>query len=607
MPQGNKQSRIIKFALLGLLAGLLLLLCVAVPAGVLRYKKTEADSACQHNLTAARGEAFSEFDSVRVTIDVLADGKPAAGVSVSPDGHRWYTPEDGKLSLDLVPGIYNFKASYKNRLSTVEWPIREDTDNALVIDVVKAPEAPELLLVEAEAGETMVYPLAISEADSVSITKEIDHVSVVRHKGGFALKIQAADLPYCFYHVTLRAENEWGRSESHVGIKLPRDEKVIPIYTVKELAAIRDNLSGNYCLMNDLDMSAVDEWKPIGTVEYPFTGTFDGGGFEITGFHAPDRVEEEKGFALFSYVDHAEIGNVIIRDPDITPQKAAPSSYSSGFLGIAAQSLVENCAVIGGRVAPNQGSASGVLTGGGDGILRNIFNSADVSCAAPNKELKNTGGVVGSFGGYGSYLANEGEVSGSHLTGGIVGFLNDGHLTRCVNSGYIWGSTMVGEYPAGAIVQSADWSALSDSYFLMGKVPGGGRAFTESSVRSLIPVTQEQMKTDSQLPLIGSFTGEAAVWGYASLDADGPVPLGIFREQTEAPNVSRQGNKIVIPAADGVIYFYTCDGSNPRLGQQSESIDITLAEDETLTIFAARSGSLDSETVNYTAEGGTGK
>src|SRR5438477_101715 len=39
---------------------------------------------------------------------------------------------------------------------------------------------------------------------------------------------------------------------------------------------LRNNLSGNYCLGADLDLSGVHNWIPIGDYDRPFSGTLDG-------------------------------------------------------------------------------------------------------------------------------------------------------------------------------------------------------------------------------------------------------------------------------------------------------------------------------------------
>ena len=50
----------------------------------------------------------------------------------------------------------------------------------------------------------------------------------------------------------------------------------IPIRTAQELDNIRNNLSGKYILMNDIDLGEYENWVPIGTKKQPFSGIFDG-------------------------------------------------------------------------------------------------------------------------------------------------------------------------------------------------------------------------------------------------------------------------------------------------------------------------------------------
>ena len=56
------------------------------------------------------------------------------------------------------------------------------------------------------------------------------------------------------------------------------------IKNADDLANIKNNLSGKYILMNDIDLKGVD-WESIGTIpmgkEGCFSGVFDGNGYEI--------------------------------------------------------------------------------------------------------------------------------------------------------------------------------------------------------------------------------------------------------------------------------------------------------------------------------------
>ena len=71
----------------------------------------------------------------------------------------------------------------------------------------------------------------------------------------------------------------------------------------------------NYMQQADIQLST-DQWVPIGTWDNPFTGTFNGNGFEIAGLTMTDPDAEIIG--LFGVAQNAHIYNVVLRDCDIT-------------------------------------------------------------------------------------------------------------------------------------------------------------------------------------------------------------------------------------------------------------------------------------------------
>ena len=57
-------------------------------------------------------------------------------------------------------------------------------------------------------------------------------------------------------------------------------EGYIGIYTVEDFDYLRNSSTGQYILMNDIDMSNIDSWNGIN-----FQGTFDGNNYEILNYH----------------------------------------------------------------------------------------------------------------------------------------------------------------------------------------------------------------------------------------------------------------------------------------------------------------------------------
>jgi hypothetical protein len=282
-------------------------------------------------------------------------------------------------------------------------------------------------------------------------------------------------------------------------------------------------------------MSGIHDWEPIGAGDYPFMGVFDGGGHEITGFHCTGA--RDASFSLMGETRNAEIRNVIFREPVIAPSAVTDDKYCFSVIAGGSNGLTENCAVIGGRVAPAGGGAVG-LVGSNSGILLSCFNSADVICVSPKSALQNTGGVVGNNTGYCAYLANEGEVYGTHLQGGICGWHHGGAIVRSINSGYVWGHTLVGEFPPGGIVHTVnDGAHCAYGYFVRGEAATGGKAFTQGTLNSLMPIDREDLQNPAAMPYLGSFEGENPDWAFWPANAKGPVPYGVFQhlQGREAP------------------------------------------------------------------------
>ena len=135
-------------------------------------------------------------------------------------------------------------------------------------------------------------------------------------------------------------------------------EEVIEISTAEELAAVNDNLSGNYILTADIDLEGA-EWTPIGSFvfegeteeeqvvpngEYAFTGTFDGNGHTISNL----VINQPEGMAigLFGCISETEIGGFTLENAEVTGTLMAAGvvgySYCSTVSDITAKDVSVN-------------------------------------------------------------------------------------------------------------------------------------------------------------------------------------------------------------------------------------------------------------------------
>ena len=73
-------------------------------------------------------------------------------------------------------------------------------------------------------------------------------------------------------------------------------------------------LDGNYMQNADITMSQT-EWEPIGTETDPFTGQYNGNGYEIRGLTMTSPTVKTVGF--FGFAENAQLCNITLRDLDI--------------------------------------------------------------------------------------------------------------------------------------------------------------------------------------------------------------------------------------------------------------------------------------------------
>ena len=134
-------------------------------------------------------------------------------------------------------------------------------------------------------------------------------------------------------------------------------------------------------LENDIKLTEGEAWIPIGTGEgTPFSGTFDGGGFKISGLTINDG-EDYQG--LFGYAQDAIIRNITVAGT------VTGKDYVGGIVGFLAGGELDQC-VNEAKVNGNDhiGGIAGRVAAGNSvetGVIRNCANLAEVQSAAAGK------------------------------------------------------------------------------------------------------------------------------------------------------------------------------------------------------------------------------
>ena len=175
------------------------------------------------------------------------------------------------------------------------------------------------------------------------------------------------------------------------------------ISTLEELINIKNNLSGIYELVNDIDCGGI-EFDTIGVNETePFSGVFNGGGFVISNFVARNDIYT----GLFGY-NTGTIKNLNISGAFI--ESYTPYTYEVFYTGYIVgfnSGTIEQCTVCDANIKVEIksgeensicGIRSGLIAGHNSGIIRNCFTTGSV--AIENTKLIanvyiRAGGIVG--------------------------------------------------------------------------------------------------------------------------------------------------------------------------------------------------------------------
>lgn len=229
------------------------------------------------------------------------------------------------------------------------------------------------------------------------------------------------------------------------GLKWFRDK--VNNAKTKEETKICAVLTANIDLKNE-------EWTPIGigngtenngaTIDFPYSGTFDGNGHTISGLNVNYR---NKNGGLFCYVMNATIKNLTVAG-SVTHSSGDGVAYG-GIVGCADSSTIENCT--------NRCTVTGNWYAGG--IVGWSTDSDIIGCANFGNISSPffSGGICGKIGGQNDAAGidatirdcyNVGMVSGNYA-GGITGQSDSEHIdiliANCYNVGSLHGSDGTGE------------------------------------------------------------------------------------------------------------------------------------------------------------------
>ncbi|MBE0431628.1 MAG: hypothetical protein IBX67_07355 [Dehalococcoidia bacterium] len=236
------------------------------------------------------------------------------------------------------------------------------------------------------------------------------------------------------------------------------------IRTWHDLHAIRYNPSGQHRLVNDLDSASPGYerlagpeanqgrgWRPIGTRASPFTGTFDGQGYEIRDLFIERPSEGDIG--LFGEVaEGAVIQNAGVVNVTVTGWYAV-----GGVVGFN-RGMVINCYATGHMSESPYGIGNTTVSNDGDMMGSREATAGNAYTPPSPKAGGSVGGLVGDNSGTVSNSYSNGSVTGSTGVGGLVG-RNSGTVTHSHSAGNV-----TGHWGVGGLVGWNREGIVGDSY-----------------------------------------------------------------------------------------------------------------------------------------------
>jgi hypothetical protein len=353
----------------------------------------------------------------------------------------------------------------------------------------------------------------------------------------------------------------------------------IGIYTPQDLSHIRNNLSGNYILMSDLNMttftSAGEGWIPIGTKESPFTGILDGNGHSITGLRIYKPVVNTVSFVggLFAYADGIQIRDLNFSgNYDVTVMRATRYNYLGGLVGYGTGIHVTNTTV----ALKAKARAETVIVGGIVGFadapqdfatektyLENCSVSGEINGVSKDFDL---GGLAGrtvslkatgcnnSLSIYGLVTV---ETKNANI-GGIAGSVQSFGISNCTNKGKITPEVSTRLVPSSATITG-----------------GGIAGRMNASATSQAPLEASISGCINEGPVVSYQKGYLFLGGIAGVMTNSTITNCINRGKVVSSGLRNEGAAAgILSTNSGAIIGCTNEGTIIASGGGSAGISV---------------------------------
>ena len=339
------------------------------------------------------------------------------------------------------------------------------------------------------------------------------------------------------------------------------------IATAEQLDRIRDDLTGHYTLIDDIDLSGYENWMPIGTFQprsdapedaevphpdYAFSGTFDGAGHTISNLTI--SCEAPMGAGLFGCASGTEsnaasIGHFTLKDVNVSGFYLVGGAVGLQFMNCPVSDIhlegdnkLTGMQGIGGIVGTgfdlisDCSATADVIVSGDDGACAGLIAGGTTMSSIKNCQV--TGGRITAEGnatwGFGALCGapwGAAEITDCKVSGTVITV--NGENNRLVGGLVGFGGTYDPEAPAQITGCTVEDVTITVSE-------------TTDSVGGLIGAGKEMMEGSDQM---SSFiVSDCAVSG--SISGGGNFVDAVVGDPACAASVDCQGGMTITPALD---------------------------------------------------------
>ena len=441
------------------------------------------------------------------------------------------------------------------------------------------------ILLEASAA----YEIAISGGKISEVTFwETDDTNPERNASAFITggTFDGDVSAYCAFGYTCQANGDgtYGIVET-TSFEIPNLDRLIAF---RNAVNAGNTFAGQTVTVTaDINMESVANWTPIGTLENPFNGTFDGGNKTISNLN----VNGGAYAGLFGYANSATIKNVKIENANVKGTDCvgviAGNVYST--------SLIDNCHVSGNIKVEGNTNVGGIVgkyytkvknsSVIGDEVAASYVKGVHVGA---NLEGDNIGGIMGHAGENNTHENNVVKnitISGTRKVGGLIGVTDQNtDVTNCVVENVKIETTAEAQY-AEDNKTKAGHASLVGSYTSAGANDNG-------TVTNCLVKNVKFVNTNNVVASFGPITGGARGGSEAMLNPTGVTASGNTVYMT---TITGSNNLFLMKAVAKIeeTDYYTLDEAIAAANNQTVTVLENVELRNTLTIEAGKTVTLD--------------